>query len=207
MEKIESQIKLIRIGLVDNYDSFTYNLVHYLQGINCEVDVVRNNTILSQDISKWDAVVISPGPGIPEEAGELLPFLNTYYNRLPILGVCLGMQAIHVFFGGQLYNLNKVYHGEQQDVELLKHHPLFENCPSLFGVGLYHSWAVKKSKDLPLNILAQLKDGTIQAFAHKTLPIYGVQFHPESIMTEYGKQIIANFVAMVSLKKLTSTKF
>jgi para-aminobenzoate synthetase component 2 len=200
MSKVENT-NTIKIGLIDNFDSFTYNLVHYFEGWNCEVEVLRNDAILTSDTSKWDAVVISPGPGIPEEAGDLLAFLNDNFHKFPILGVCLGMQAIQVFFGGSLYNLKNVYHGEPHELAVLIPHPLFENCPTHFNVGLYHSWAIKKSSSLPFEVIAELSDGTAQAIAHKDLPIYGVQFHPESIMTEHGKQIIANFVELVRQNK------
>ncbi|MCC5923983.1 MAG: aminodeoxychorismate/anthranilate synthase component II [Crocinitomicaceae bacterium] len=190
----------ITVGLIDNFDSFTFNIVHYLEALNCEVQVLRNDVVLSNDISKWDAVVISPGPGLPQEAGDLLVFIKQNFQRLPILGVCLGMQAIQVFFGGELYNLDHAYHGEQHDLQVLQPHALFNACPANFKVGLYHSWAVKKDASLCFDILAQLSDGTVQAFAHRNLPIYGVQFHPESIMTSHGKQIIANFVALVHQK-------
>lgn len=192
--------KSLKVGLIDNFDSFTYNLVHYFEGLDCEVDVIRNNELLAHDISEWNAVVISPGPGLPDEAGGLMTFLQENHQRMPILGVCLGMQAIQVFFGGVLYNLQNVFHGEPHELEVINTHPLFEACPSRFKVGLYHSWAVKKEASLPFDILAQLSDGTVQAITHKTLPIYGVQFHPESIMTEYGMQIIANFVELIHQK-------
>ena len=186
-----------QILLLDNYDSFTYNLVHLLHEIgNCKITVRRNDAIRVEDAAAFDKIILSPGPGIPEEAGILLPLIKTYLHEKPMLGVCLGHQAIAEACGARLVNLSKVFHGVATDI-LLKPEPgfLFEAIPPAFRAGRYHSWAVERDT-LPdiFNITATDESGEIMAFQHREFAVAGVQFHPESIMTEYGKRMLENFL-------------
>jgi anthranilate synthase component II len=184
----------LKILLLDNFDSFTYNLFHYLVGFDCEVDVFRNDEISILKASEYDKIILSPGPGLPKNANDMPELIEKLYLTKPILGVCLGMQAIGEFFGGTLYNQKEVKHGVQEKCTQKNHSKLFKNVPLTFQVGLYHSWAVDISQVPILVEIARSEDGVLMAFEHKTLPIYGVQFHPESLMTEYGKTILANFL-------------
>ena len=185
----------MKILLIDNYDSFTYNVVHYLEGFDADVDVVFNDQIPFDNIMNYDKIVISPGPGLPNESGNLMPFISKFYNKIPILGICLGFQALVEFFGGKIYNQNEVKHGVAEQCYFKTDSKLFKDTPQHFKIGLYHSWAAKKSS-FPncLNITATSEHEVIMAFEHANLPICGVQFHPESIMTENGHQIIKNFL-------------
>ncbi len=186
----------MRILLIDNYDSFTYNLVHDLERIaNLHVEVLRNDELhhLRMD---FDAYVISPGPGLPNESGNLMTFMSKLANsNAPVLGVCLGFQAMVEHSGGSLYNLNHVRHGMPFPLEVLETSPLYINTPLSQEVGLYHSWAVKR-KTLPSEwlISAQSSEGVVMSAHHHTLPWIGVQFHPESILTTNGKEILKNWV-------------
>jgi anthranilate synthase/aminodeoxychorismate synthase-like glutamine amidotransferase len=184
----------MKILLIDNFDSFTFNLVHYLEAIDCEVTVVRNNEINFDDCEKFDKIVLSPGPALPKDSGDLMRFISLFYDKKPILGVCLGMQALAEFFGEELYNLKKVKHGMQEIVELEISSKLFFDLPEKINVGLYHSWAVKLKSDDNFHEIARSENQVLMAIEHKTLPIFGVQFHPESILTEFGKEILFNFV-------------
>lgn len=185
----------MNILVFDNYDSFTYNLVHALrkQGIN--PDVIRNDKIDLDDVARYDKIIISPGPGIPEEAGQLMPLLKRWGAKKPILGVCLGHQAIAQSFGAQLYNLADVYHGIQDEIEVVANDYIFQGILAKMKVGRYHSWAVS-SDNLPeeLEVTAVDKNGIIMALRHKTLDVRGVQFHPESIMTPLGEKLLNNWL-------------
>ena len=185
----------MKILLIDNYDSFTYNLVHYLECFNVEVDVVFNDKIPFNNIKNYNKVVLSPGPGLPLQSGDLLKFISKFHTQIPMLGVCLGFQALVEFFGGEIYNQQEVKHGVTETCFFNTKSKLFSKTANQFNIGLYHSWAANP-KQFPncLNITAKTKQNTIMAFEHNTLPICGVQFHPESIMTENGKQIINNFL-------------
>lgn len=186
-----------KILVFDNYDSFTYNLVQIIERVlNQKVDVVRNDQISLEEINKYDKIILSPGPGIPEEAGILLDVIKEYAPTKSILGVCLGQQAIAEAFGGSLINLSEIFHGVATSAELVKNDTkLFRNIPSGLAVGRYHSWAVDP-KNFPqeLEITAVDKDGMIMALQHKTYDVHGVQFHPESILTPDGEAIIKNFL-------------
>lgn len=180
--------------VVDNYDSFTYNLVHYLEDLEAQVTVVRNDKITPEECVAYDAILLSPGPGIPSEAGNLIAIINYLKDKKPLLGICLGHQAITEVFGGTIINLDTVYHG----VATTMNHDdsaLFKTIASPFEAGRYHSWAAQND-DFPneLEITATDFNGQIMALQHKTLPIYGVQFHPESIMTPAGKTMLKNFL-------------
>ena len=183
----------MKIFVVDNFDSFTYNLVHYLEDLNAEVVVQRNNNLDFDIIGLCDAIVLSPGPGIPDEAGDLKKVIETFQDSKPILGVCLGHQAIGEVFGGTLRNLSKVYHGVTGDIKVTDN-KLFEGLGKEVIVGRYHSWVV--NKELPASIMVTSVDenGEVMSIQHKTKNIVGIQFHPESILTPNGKQILNNWV-------------
>jgi len=190
----------MKILVVDNYDSFTYNLVQYIWNITGELpDVVRNDAISLEEVDQWDVIILSPGPGLPADAGIMPQIIQTYFNKKPILGVCLGHQAIGEAFGAALNNLSKVYHGVSSMISALNiNEPLFKDLPTHFEVGRYHSWVVRKDS-LPedLVILSKDEEGEIMAMKHHSFPVYGVQFHPESIMTPFGKKIIENFLRLI----------
>lgn len=186
----------MRIVLVDNYDSFTYNLVHALEQYCANIDVVRNDEIVIDKIEEYTHIVISPGPGLPKDAGKLMQLIERYANTKKILGVCLGMQAIVEYYGGKLYNQSIVKHGLSMQIDV-NDELLYKSLPKKIEVGLYHSWAVQK-KYLPevFKITAESKEEVIMSVKHKGLPIYGVQYHPESIMTNHGSQIIKNWLEL-----------
>lgn len=186
-----------KVLVFDNYDSFTYNLVQMIERIlETKVDVVKNDEISLEEIDKYDKIVLSPGPGIPEEAGILLELIKKYAPTKSILGVCLGQQAIAEAFGGSLINLSEIFHGVATSAELIKPGTkIFKNLSSRLEVGRYHSWVVNR-EGFPeeLEITAVDKDGMIMALQHKTYDVHGVQFHPESILTPEGETIIRNFL-------------
>lgn len=184
------------ILVIDNYDSFTFNLVHLLNEAGQEATVWRNDKFELADVEAFDKILLSPGPGIPSEAGLLLDVIRTYSPTKSILGICLGMQAIAEVFGGELYNLSSPIHGRATDLTILDNQEkLFLDCPVEFKVGRYHSWAVSL-RNLPevLKITAEDANGVIMALSHTSLDVKGVQFHPESILTEHGKQLIDNWL-------------
>ncbi|PJA07451.1 MAG: aminodeoxychorismate/anthranilate synthase component II [Flavobacteriales bacterium CG_4_10_14_0_2_um_filter_32_8] len=188
-----------KILVIDNYDSFTYNLVHYIESNpSYKVDVFRNDEITLDKVGKYNTIILSPGPGLPKDAGILHEVIKTFAPTKKILGVCLGMQAIGEFFGATLVNLSNVYHGIATPIQVLnKECSLFKNLPQHFIVGRYHSWVISRKnfpKDLIVTSIAENEQ--IMSIQHKKYNIYGVQFHPESILTEYGKDIIANFLAI-----------
>lgn len=186
----------MRIILIDNYDSFTYNLLHVMEEVSdAEIVVTKNDKLELEDIEEFDAIVLSPGAGIPSEAGLLLPIIERYADKKPILGVCLGHQAIAENFGGELINLSSVFHGVQSEIKIVKEGVIFANLGNKVKVGRYHSW-VANSNNFPecLEVTAVSNEGQVMAFQHKTKPIYGVQFHPESVLTPKGKQMITNFI-------------
>jgi len=197
LQSIRTQ-KMARILILDNYDSFTFNLVHYVEEFCMhQVDVFRNDQILVEDVASYDGIILSPGPGIPCEAGNLLPIIKEYSQTKRILGVCLGQQAIAEVFGGSLLNLSTVYHGIATKMEVLEPvHYLFGNIPKQFEAGRYHSWVVNP-ETLPecLRITATDESGQIMALCHNVLDVCGVQFHPESILTPNGKQMIFNWLS------------
>lgn len=188
-----------KILVFDNYDSFTYNLVHYLEKIiDAPVDVFRNDRIPLERINEYDKILLSPGPGLPDEAGILKQVIKEYAPYKSILGVCLGNQAIAEVFGGKLFNLDTVFHGVATNMRILdKEEMLFKGIPGEFKAGRYHSWMVLK-EGLPecLKITVEDDNGQIMALSHREYDVKGVQFHPESILTEYGEQIIANWLGM-----------
>lgn len=188
---------MAKILIFDNYDSFTYNLVHYaLDYGKHEVEVHRNDQIALDDIDKYDGIILSPGPGLPSEAGLLLDVIRKYYKSKRIFGVCLGQQAIGEVFGGKLLNLSRVYHGVATPIDVFQpSHYLFDGLAEKPEVGRYHSWVVD-TDGFPgcLEIKAQDENGQIMALAHKDYDVCGVQFHPESILTPRGKEMVFNWL-------------
>ena len=186
-----------KIVIIDNYDSFTYNLAHLLKELGAQVDVKRNDQFKMSDLQAYDKIVLSPGPGIPEEAGLLLDVIKTYAGQKPILGVCLGEQAIGQVFGAKLTNHKQVFHGVQTPVFLLKANDsyLFNNLPDVINVGRYHSWVVDQD-GFPESLVmtAVSNEGQIMALRHKDYDIQGIQFHPESVLTPEGRTIISNWL-------------
>ena len=186
----------MKILVIDNYDSFVYNLVHYLEELDCEVTVKRNDQFTLEEVENYDKILLSPGPGIPDEAGLLKELIQKYATSKPIFGVCLGQQAIGEVFGGKLENLSKVFHGVATKATIIsENEPLFKGIEKEFEIGRYHSWVISK-KDFPevLEITSVDENGQIMAIRHKFYDICGVQFHPESILTPMGKKIIKNWV-------------
>lgn len=188
----------MKILVFDNYDSFTYNLVHLVEKItHTRVEVYRNDELALEKAGDYDKIILSPGPGIPEEAGLLLPLLEQYAAAKSILGVCLGHQAIGEVFGGKLVNLSTVYHGVATPVTLEKKNksPLFEGMPEVFEAGRYHSWIVSE-EGFPseLEITARDENGYIMALQHKNYDVQGVQFHPESVLTPLGETLLRNWL-------------
>jgi anthranilate synthase component 2 len=189
-----------KIVVIDNYDSFTYNLVHALEQLGgCKVDVFRNDRVSREELEEYEALVLSPGPGIPSEAGQLKQVIKWFSATKRILGVCLGHQAIAEVFGGQLININKVFHGVSTLVQVLDREDyLYRGIPELFDGGRYHSWIVSK-EGLPdcFRITAVAEDGEIMGISHREYDIRGVQYHPESVLTTVGEQIITNWLEKV----------
>lgn len=187
-----------KILVFDNYDSFTYNLVHIIKALGyTDIEVHRNDKIALEDIQRFDKILLSPGPGIPSEAGILLQVIKTYADSKSIFGVCLGHQAIGEVFGGTLINLDKVYHGIATPTKIIDSNELlFKGIPTTFTTGRYHSWAVAK-ENFPASLIVTSEDekGAIMGLRHKEKDIRGVQFHPESILTEYGKEMLSNWLS------------
>ncbi len=204
----------MKILVFDNYDSFTYNLVHLVKKVmDQQVDVFRNDEIGLEKVADYDKIILSPGPGIPEEAGQLLPLIKEYASSKSILGVCLGHQAIGQAFGGSLINLTTVYHGVATEIRIaqadedpgsgrpkepahqLKRSGLFKGLPASFPVGRYHSWIIDEKKfPEQLEVTARDENDYIMALQHKTFDVQGVQFHPESVLTPVGETIMRNWL-------------
>lgn len=185
----------MKIVIIDNYDSFTYNLAHLVKEIGAEVIVVRNNQFELNQLEIYDKIILSPGPGIPSEAGLLMDVIREYAGKKPILGVCLGHQAIGEVFGAKLENLSEVFHGVATEGSQLGNDYIFEGLPNRIIMGRYHSWVLSK-EDFPpcLEITAESDEDQIMALRHKKYDIHGIQFHPESVLTPEGKKIIKNFI-------------
>lgn len=185
----------MKIIIIDNYDSFTYNLSHLVKSLGAEVAVVRNDQLLLPDLEPYDKILLSPGPGIPSEAGLLLDVIRTYAGRKPILGVCLGHQAIGEAFGARLENLSEVFHGVATPCHIIADDPLFSALDRDITVGRYHSWVVS-SEGLPdcLKVTATSDEGQIMALRHRDLDVRGIQFHPESVLTPDGPAMLASWL-------------
>ena len=187
------------ILVIDNYDSFTYNLVQYLGELGCDLLVKRNDALTVQEVGELapSHIIISPGPGTPEDGGISLDLIKTYYEKIPILGVCLGHQCIGSAFGGVVGHAPRLMHGKTSPVHH-SGHPVFENVPSPFEAMRYHSLIVKEPLPDCLHIIAQTEEGEVMAIQHETAPVIGLQFHPESILTVHGKTILKNFLNITS---------
>jgi anthranilate synthase component II len=188
----------MKILVFDNYDSFTYNLVHIIKelGYGENLEVRRNDKITLEEVGEYDKIMLSPGPGIPSEAGIMPELIKTYAPEKSILGVCLGHQGIGEAFGAKLYNMPKVLHGvATKTIVIQKDEPLFSGIPETFMTCRYHSWTVlPETVNGDLEITAKDEDGNVLALRHKKFDVRGVQFHPESILTEHGKQMIGNWL-------------
>ena len=190
----------MKILILDNYDSFTYNLVHMVEKItNKYPDVFRNDEISIEEVGTYDLIMLSPGPGIPDEAGILKEVIKTYAGKLPIFGVCLGLQAITEVFGGTIINLDEVYHGVATEMKVTdKNAVIFQGLPETFLAARYHSWsATDEGFPAELKVTARDEQGGIQAIEHASFKISAVQFHPESILTDVGETIVTNFINSV----------
>ncbi len=186
---------MIHILVIDNCDSFTYNLVHYLEDLNCNVTVKRNDQLTLEDVEPFTHILLSPGPGIPDEAGLLKPIIKTYAPTKRIFGVCLGMQAIGEVFGGSLNNLNTVYHGVATKISITANdEPIYNNMDNTIDVGRYHSWVVNKNLPDVLEATSFDEQGELMSLRHKVYDVRGVQFHPESVLTPNGKQMLKNWI-------------
>ena len=185
----------MRTVIIDNYDSFTYNLSHLVKELGADVTVVRNDLFRLEQLQQYDKIILSPGPGIPSEAGLLLDTIRAYADKKPILGVCLGHQAIGEAFGGRLENLSDVFHGVATEGTHLGNDPLFAGIPQHFTMGRYHSWVVSRQA-FPdcLEVTAESDEGQIMALRHRSYNVHGIQFHPESVLTPCGRTIIKNFI-------------
>lgn len=184
-----------KILVIDNYDSFTYNLVHYLEDLNCDVTVKRNDKLTLDEVDAFDKIVLSPGPGIPDEAGLLKAIIKQYAPTKSILGVCLGQQAIGEVFGGTLINLDTVFHGVATKVNItVDDEILFKNLDETIEVGRYHSWVVDANLPEQLEATSFDENGQVMSLRHKIFDVRGVQYHPESVLTPNGKQILENWV-------------
>ena len=185
----------MKIVIIDNYDSFTYNLAHLVKSLGAEVDVLRNDKFQIDEVEPYDKIILSPGPGIPSEAGLLLDVIRHYAGKKPMLGVCLGHQAIGEAFGARLENLSDVFHGVATIGSQNGTDPIFDGLPQRITMGRYHSWVVC-SADFPscLEVTATSDEGQIMALRHRSFNIHGIQFHPESVLTPDGKTIIKNFL-------------
>ena len=185
-----------KILILDNYDSFTYNLLHLVKELGfTDIEVHRNDQITLDEVDRFDTIILSPGPGIPEEAGILLPLIRRYAPTKKILGVCLGHQAIGQAFGAKLVNLKEVFHGVETPIKIVKEDSLFSGLSNEITVGRYHSWIIS-NEDFPneLEVIAEDEQGEIMAIRHKTYNVKGIQFHPESVLTPKGHEIINNWL-------------
>ena len=187
----------MKVVIIDNYDSFTYNLSHVVKELGAEVTVLRNDQFSLHEIEAYSKIILSPGPGIPSEAGLLCDVIRSYAGQKPILGVCLGHQAIGEVFGATLENLSEVFHGVATPCHIIADDPIFQGMERDITIGRYHSWVVSSEK-FPscLEVTAVSDEGQIMALRHRELPVHGIQFHPESVLTPEGKQIIQNFLTL-----------
>ena len=183
-----------KVFVIDNYDSFTYNLVHYLEELNCEVTVKRNDQFDLDEVEAYPYLLLSPGPGIPDESGLLKQAIKRYAPTKKILGICLGQQAIGEVFGGSLLNLDQVYHGIPTPVTIILEDVLFKGLPKTLEVGRYHSWVVASPLPEVLEATSVDEQGQLMSLRHKTYDVRGVQYHPESILTPHGKKILENWI-------------
>jgi anthranilate synthase component II len=186
----------MKLLVLDNYDSFTYNLVHLIEKVSeIPFDVIRNDKICIDEVKAYDKILLSPGPGLPKDAGIMPELIKQYGSSKSILGVCLGLQAIGEAYGGSLKNLDTVFHGIATPINIILEDTIFQNCPKTFTVGRYHSWVINTNNlPLELKITATDEQGNIMALKHHSHDVRGVQFHPESILSEYGETMIHNWL-------------
>ncbi len=184
-----------KIAVIDNYDSFVYNLVHYVEEFAAKVDVYRNDEVTLNQLEKYDKILLSPGPGIPDEAGMLKEIIKHFAGKTPLFGVCLGQQAIMEVFGGKLVNLEKVYHGVATQIDVsVKDEVLYKDLPEQLEVGRYHSWVIDAKIPDCLEITSLDENQQIMSIRHREFDLRAVQFHPESVLTPHGKKMIQNWV-------------
>ena len=187
----------MKIALIDNYDSFTYNVYHYLKNIECNVEVFRNDKFQIKDLKKFNKIVISPGPGNPSNAGKCLQLIKYFHDKKPILGICLGHQAIGQAFGCKVIKAKKLMHGKMSKIKICKKSHIFKNVPKLIQATRYHSLIIdSKTLNKSFEITAKTDDNIIMAIHHKKYNLFGIQFHPESYKTKYGQKIITNFIKL-----------
>ncbi|MBF25434.1 MAG: aminodeoxychorismate/anthranilate synthase component II [Flavobacteriales bacterium] len=185
----------MKLLIIDNYDSFTFNLKHMCEPYVSNIHVVRNNQINVNDIFIYDKIIISPGPGLPQDAGLSINIINKFVGIKPILGVCLGAQAIAVAFDLPLYNLKNVMHGKMSKIKILQSNStIYKGIPKEINVGRYHSWAVKINNEEKFSITSLDEQNTVMSFEHKLYPLTGIQYHPESVLTKYGGKILKNWL-------------
>jgi anthranilate synthase component 2 len=186
----------MQLAVIDNYDSFTFNLVHYFEDLGASVTVFRNDEFELKELDAFDKIVLSPGPGLPNEAGLLKEVIQTYATTKSILGICLGLQAIGEVFGGTLINLEKVYHGVATKIKIIEEDSIFKNMPDQIEVGRYHSWVISNDNFPPNLIITSVDENKqIMSVKHSLFDVRGVQFHPESILTPFGKKILKNWLS------------
>lgn len=186
----------MKVFLLDNYDSFTFNLVQLIEELGVEVVIKKNDKVNIDEIAQYSHLLLSPGAGLPSEAGILLEVIKNFSSTHSILGICLGHQAIGEVFGANLINLPSVFHGQRETCNIIENDMIFKDIPTNFNVGLYHSWAVENWNDskIPLKVLAKSEKNIVMALRHQIYKVWGVQFHPESIISEYGSKIIENWL-------------
>jgi anthranilate synthase component 2 len=186
----------MQLAVIDNYDSFTFNLVHYFEDLGASVTVFRNDEFDLKELDVFEKIVLSPGPGLPNEAGLLKEVIQTYATSKSILGICLGLQAIGEVFGGTLINLEKVYHGVATKIKIIEEDSIFKNMPDQIEVGRYHSWVISNDNFPPNLIITSVDENKqIMSVKHSLFDVRGVQFHPESILTPFGKKILKNWLS------------
>ena len=185
----------MRLLIIDNYDSFTFNIQHLCEPHVLSLDVIRNDYVDLSSINQYDKIIISPGPGLPVNSGSCLDIIREFSQKKPILGICLGAQAIAVAYGLDLYNLKRVMHGKQSEVKILdSKNRIYKDLPKKILVGRYHSWAIQITNSDPFLVTAISKEDVVMSFEHKIYPLTGIQYHPESILTNYGKDILVNWL-------------
>lgn len=184
----------MKVLLIDFYDSFTYNIYHYLRNLEVDVTVCEDKEIILDELESYECIIFSPGPGLPKETYSMFSVLKRYSNSKKILGICLGMQGVAEFYGAKLYNQESVRHGVAEKMLINKETRLFNGFPKNIDVGLYHSWAVELNESSQLISTGHLENGIVMAIEHFELPVFGVQFHPESILTSQGRELFTNFL-------------
>lgn len=185
----------MKVLLVDNYDSFTFNLFHYLDKLDVRVEVHRSDALTSELISNFDKIILSPGPGLPSDFPGMIELIQQFYDKKPILGVCLGMQAICEYFNSEIYNLIEVYHGVQSQIKVDVNDKIYQGLPENINVARYHSWAVRNVESNWF-VTGITNDNVVMSVKHKMYDLYGIQYHPESILTSDGIKILSNFLSI-----------